>query len=72
MWQPVKFQLDSRIWTRKKQNEMIFYRIYELMLATLIQRYDKESMYLTNERLTEILQAVRCPHLMIVLIQYIC
>ena len=27
------------------------------MLATFIQRYDKKSFYLKNERLTEILQA---------------
>ena len=31
-WQPVKFQLVSHSW-----NEMIFYRISELMLPTLIQ-----------------------------------
>ena len=34
-WQPVKFQLVSHSW-----NEMIFYRIFELLLPTLIQRYD--------------------------------
>ena len=40
---------------------MIFYRIAELMLATLIQRYDeKKSFHFKNERQTEILQAVRC------------
>ena len=37
-WHPVKFQLVSRSW-----NEMIFYHISELMLPTLIQRYDKKS-----------------------------
>ena len=40
-----------------------FYRISELMLPTLIQRYDKIISFLThakNERLSEILQAVRC------------
>ena len=41
-----------------------FYHISELKLATLIQRYDKKIIsYLfqfRNERLTEILQAVRC------------
>ena len=42
------------------KNEMIFYRISELMLATLIQRYNKKSFHFKNERLTEILQAVRC------------
>ena len=30
------------------------------MLPTLIQRYDKKSFHFKNERLTEILQAVRC------------
>ena len=32
----------------------------ELMLASVIQRYDKKSIQFKNERLTEILQAVRC------------
>ena len=35
------------------KNEMSFYRISELMLATLIQRYDKKSFHFKNERLTE-------------------
>ena len=48
---------------------MIFYRVSELMLATLTQRYDKKSFHFKNERRTEILQAVRCH--MIALIQYI-
>ena len=39
---------------------MIFYHISELMLATLIQRYDKKLFHFKYERLTEILQAVRC------------
>ena len=30
-------------------------------LATLIQRYDKKSFHFKNKRLTEIVQAVRCP-----------
>ena len=34
--QPVKFQLSRHSW-----NKMIFYRISELMLPKLIQRYDK-------------------------------
>ena len=38
---------------------MIFYGISELMLATLIQGYDKKSFYFKNERLSEILQVVR-------------
>ena len=37
------------------KNEMISYRTSELMLATLIQRYDKKSFHFKNERLTEIL-----------------
>ena len=41
------------------KNKMIFYRIFELMLATLIQRYDKKSFHFKNERLAEILQVVR-------------
>ena len=56
----VKFQLVSRSW-----NEMIFYCISELILPTLIQRYDKKKnisflIQFKSERLTEILQAVRC------------
>ena len=38
-WQSVKLQLVSRSW-----NEMIVYRISELMLPTLIQRYDKNHL----------------------------
>ena len=41
---------------------MIFYRISELMLPTLIQIYDKKSfhfLFSSKTRLTEILQAVR-------------
>ena len=58
-WQPVKFQLVSRSW-----NEMIVYCISELMLPTLIRRYDKKKIisfliHFENERLTEISQAVR-------------
>ena len=33
---------------------MIFNRIFELMLAALIQRYDKKSFQFKNERLNEI------------------
>ena len=36
---------------------MIFYPVSELMLATLIQRYDKKSFHFKNERPTEVLQA---------------
>ena len=42
------------------KNEIVFYPISELMLATLIQKYNKKSFHFKNERLTEILQAVRC------------
>ena len=43
------------------KNEIIFYHISELMLATLILRYDKKKkkFQYKNDRLTEILQAVR-------------
>ena len=37
---------------------MIFYRISELILATFIQRYDKNSFYFKNETLTAILNAI--------------
>ena len=37
-----------------------FYRISELMLATLTQKFDKKSFHFKNGRLTEILQDVRC------------
>ena len=46
------------------KNEMTFYHISELMLATSIQRYDKKNHFifiqLKNARLTEMLKAVRC------------
>ena len=46
------------------KTEMIFYRILELILVILIQKYDEKNIscliHLKNERLTEILQAVRC------------
>ena len=58
-WQPVNFQLASCSW-----NEMIFYHISQLMLPILIQRYNKKIIsfliQFKTERLTEILQAVRC------------
>ena len=37
------------------ENEMIFYRISELILATLLQRYDKKSFHFKNKRITEML-----------------
>ena len=43
---------------------MVFYRISELMLATLIWRHDKKIIsfliQFKNESLIEILQAIRC------------
>ena len=53
---------------------MILYRISELMLPTLIQRYNKLISFLIQfkiERLTEILQAVRYHIFMIVLLLFI-
>ena len=48
---------DSLSFLNWIKNEVIFYRISELMLATLIQRYDKKKKKTLkkNERLTEIL-----------------
>ena len=56
-----------------KWNDFFFYRVSELMFATLIQRHDKKKkkkkkkkkiisflIQFKNERLTEILQAVKC------------
>ena len=54
--QLVKFQLGPRSW-----NAMTFFRISELILPTIIQRYLKIVsclIQLKDERLTEILQAV--------------
>ena len=44
------------------KNEMIFYGIAELMLSTLIQFNDNDTIKKSflEQRLTEILQAVRC------------
>ena len=63
IWQPVKLQLVSHFLTESKMND--FYHISVLMLATLIQKYDKKSfsffIQFKNERLIiVILQAVRC------------
>ena len=60
IWQPVKFQLVSLSFLNWIKNEIIFYLISELMLATLSLRYDKKSFHFKNKRLTEILKAVRC------------
>ena len=45
------------------KNKTIFYHISELGLATLIQRYNEKSCRFKNERLAEILQAVRSHNL---------
>ena len=47
-WQPVKFQSVSRFW-----NEISFYGISELMLPTLIQRYDKKSFHFWSSSKTK-------------------
>ena len=44
IWQPVKIQLVSCLWSGSKMKR-IFFRISELMLPTLIQRYDKKSFH---------------------------
>ena len=71
IWQPVKFQLVSHFWTGSNWNDF-FYCISELMLATLIQRYNKKKIIsFKNERLIELLQAVRCHILWLYLYKYI-
>ena len=58
-WQPVKFRLMYSSWFEM----ILFYRIFELLLPTLIQRYDNKIISILsqfkNERLTNILKAVR-------------
>ena len=49
----ISVNLSFLNWVR---NEMSFYCISELKLATFIQRYDKKSFPFKNERLFEILQ----------------
>ena len=44
IWQPVKFQLVSHFLTGSKM-KWLFYIISELMSATLILRYDKQSFH---------------------------
>ena len=46
-WQPVKFLLVSHSW-----NKNFFYRTSELMLSTLIQRYDKIILFLVQLKKT--------------------
>ena len=52
------------------QTEIIFYRISELVLPTLIQRYDKKSFHFKNENNWNF-TGCQMPHFMIVLISYI-
>ena len=47
IWQPVKFQLVSHVLTGSKM-KLFFYRISELMLATLIQRFDKKKNHFVS------------------------
>ena len=69
--QPVKFQLVSHSW-----NEMIFYRIFELMLPTLIQRYNekKNNFHFGPVQKRETnwnFNGCQMPHFMMVLILFI-
>ena len=50
---------------------MIFYRISELMLATLIQRYDKKIVSFQERDTNWNFTVCQMPHLKIVLIPYI-
>ena len=71
IWQPVKFQLISWFWTGYKWNDVL---LYFWMLATWIQRYDKNHFIFdpVQERETNWNFTVYpVPHFMIVLIPYI-
>ena len=68
IWQPVKFQLVSRVWIGAK---MKWFLSYLWMLAALIQRYDKNSFPFKNERQNWNCTGCQVPHFMIVLIPYI-
>ena len=46
----ISFRLSFLNWIK---NEMIFCCISELILVTLIQRYDQNSFHFKNDRLTE-------------------
>ena len=52
------------------KNEMIFDRIFELMLATLIQRYDQKILFQEIETYWNF-TGCQVPHFMILLIPYI-
>ena len=74
IWQPAKFTEVKSLVFELDQKYMIFYHISELMLATLIQRYDKASFIFypvqeweTNWNFTD----CQVQHFMIVLIPYI-
>ena len=70
IWQPVKLKLSLSFLNWIK-NEMIFYRISELMLATLIQRYDKKIISFQERETNWNFTGCQVPHFMIVLIPYI-
>ena len=58
IWQPVKFQLVCHFWTGSKMKCFFFFS--ELMLATLIQRYYKESFHFwSNSRTRDYLKFKR-------------
>ena len=46
----------SLLFLNGTKTEMIFHPISELMLVTLIQKYDKKSFHFKNERLSEVLR----------------
>ena len=50
MWHLTACKISVSLVFELDKNEMIFYRISKLILATLIQRYDNKSFRLKNER----------------------
>ena len=63
IWQPVTFQLVSFLnWIK---NEIIFYRVSELMLATLIQRYDKKIISFQERQTNWNFTGCQVPHFII-------
>ena len=50
MWHLTAYKISvSLLFLNWIKIEIIFYRISELMLATLIQRYDKKTFHFKNE-----------------------
>ena len=69
IWQPLNFQLVSRFRTGSKMKW--FFIVSELMLATIIQGYDKKKIISFQERETNWnLTGCKMPHVMIILIPY--